>query len=323
MQGQGSTGDGRNRRAWPGDLRTPGSAAVSRRSARHRSRYKRRRRAEPAGKAREGRPRCAADRGGRHEFRLVRAGRRSHRTRARTGRHPRQLRGDHPRRIAAQARQGRMGRGAFHESRQRLQRDQAGHRRDDAARIRPDREHILAQRTQGTVRADQLLRGEGGHAWIHDGAGPGGRPQGGDREHRIPGVHEHEDGRRGAAGNSRANCRRDSGRPPRRHPRDRGSRPGFSAPTKPDSSPERTTASTVATTCTDGWARGSSEVRRRGEEKQPRMLDLPEAVAGAIGDRKCRSTSRWRRRRPSSGSFWDCPTSSRCRRRCWIMSASR
>ena len=54
-----------------------------------------------------------------------------------------------------------------------------------------DRQHLLPQRRQGPVRPDQLLRRQGRDARIHDGAGARGRPQGGDREHRVAGVHEH------------------------------------------------------------------------------------------------------------------------------------
>ena len=139
---KGRAGDRWDRRAGPVDLRTADAAGVQGRGARHRADDERRRRAKLAGETCAGRPQRRARLGGRHRLRFLYARGGPHRVRARPGGRPGQLCGHHPRRIAAKARQERVGRGALHQPRQRLQRDQAGHRRHDATRVRPNRQHL-------------------------------------------------------------------------------------------------------------------------------------------------------------------------------------
>ena len=83
----------------------------------------------------------------------------------------------------------RLGRGDRDQPDQPVQRDQAGHRRHGRARLGPHHQHQLGERREGPVRPDQLLRRQGRHARLHDGAGAGGGEQGRDGQHRQPGLH--------------------------------------------------------------------------------------------------------------------------------------
>ena len=64
-----------------------------------------------------------------------------------------------------------------HQSRQRVQHDQAGLRRHDGSRLGPHHQRLLGQRLQGRLRADQLCRGQVRHARLHQIAGARSRPE--------------------------------------------------------------------------------------------------------------------------------------------------
>ena len=66
-----------------------------------------------------------------------------------------------------------------------------GHGREGLGPHHPDQ---LGQRRKGPGRPDELLRRQGRHARLHDGAGAGTRRQGRHGEHREPRLHRHRDG---------------------------------------------------------------------------------------------------------------------------------
>ncbi len=63
-----------------------------------------------------------------------------------------------------------LGRGHPHQPGLGLQHDKAGLRRNGGARLGTHHQRLLHQRAEGCVRPDELLRRQGWHARIHQGA---------------------------------------------------------------------------------------------------------------------------------------------------------
>ena len=76
-------------------------------------------------------------------------------------------------------------RGNRYQPDQSVQRDEAGDRRHGRARLGPHHQHFVGERSKGPVRPDQLLRGQGRHSRLHDGAGAGSGEQGRDGQHHV------------------------------------------------------------------------------------------------------------------------------------------
>ena len=145
---------------------------------------------------------------------------------------------------------GRLGRGDAHQSRQRVQHDQAGVRRHGRPRLGPHHQRLFGQRPERRVRPDQLLRRQGRHARFHQGAGARSRAKRRDRQHHFARLHRHQDGH----GDSRRKCStpRSSRRFRSAGSASRKKSPGWSptcARTKRRSSPAPISPSTAASTC--------------------------------------------------------------------------
>ncbi len=118
-----------------------------------------------------------------------------------------------------------MGRGDQHQPELAVQHVPPGDRRDACAQVRPHHQHLVDQRPERADGADQLFRGQGRRARLHQGAGAGERPQRHHRQRDLPGLHRHRHGEGHAEGGAGEECAAaDPDRPPRRARGDRALR---------------------------------------------------------------------------------------------------
>ncbi len=90
------------------------------------------------------------------------------------------------------------------------------------AQVRPRHQHLLDQRTEGPVRPDQLLGGQGRRDRFHQSAGARGRARRHHRQRDCARLYQHRDGAGGAEGRAGEEHPADhSYRPARRARRDR------------------------------------------------------------------------------------------------------
>ena len=132
----------------------------------------------------------------RRRLRLLRTVRRAGAGRVGPDRHPGQQRGHHPGPYVQEDDKGRLGCRHPHEPGLGVQHDEAGVRQHDRARLGAHRQRVVGQRPEGRLRTDQLFRGQGRDARVHESAGAGAGDQGRDGQHDLARLHRDQDGDR-------------------------------------------------------------------------------------------------------------------------------
>src|SRR6185436_3130813 len=115
----------------------------------------------------------------------------------------------------------RLDGGDQHQPEQRVQRHAPGDRRHERAQLGPHHQHLVGERHQGPVRPDQLLRRQGRHGRLLQGAGAGSGAQGGHGEHRVARLRRNRHGDGDPPGDPRPDRRVDPDGAPRQAGGDR------------------------------------------------------------------------------------------------------